>query len=151
MIDPSQLFIGGSPEVSRNKKISCKDEKSISKYVAENPDEKLNCKIRIDNGLIKDNKDKSVKRCDYGLWVEDGNRMILIELKGSDVNKAVEQLFSTHDYFKSHFGSEKFSYSFRIVPTRVSVPNLKEREKQFKKLIKGCDIIVKEKLLKEKI
>ena len=132
-MDPDQLFKDGKPETTHNPIITCAEKRS--RYIARNPNRKLNCKIRIDNALIKGN---DISKCDYGLWVDEGNRMILIELKGSDVEKALEQLFSTHAIFKSRFKEEQFSYSFRVVPTRVTTPNLQERIKQFKK--RGFDL-----------
>lgn len=144
MMDPNQLFKDGKPETTNNQTITCSEKRS--RYIAWNPKRKLNCKIRIDNALIKSN---SVPRCDYGLWVEEGNRMILIELKGSDVDRALEQLFSTHELFQSWFKKEDFSYSFRVVPTRVSVPNLQERVKQLRR--KGFDFKIQTVELKEVI
>lgn len=142
MMDPNQLFKNGMPETTRRPKITCSENKS--KYIAQNPERKLNCKIRIDDALIKNNK---VSKCDYGLWVEDGNRMILIELKGSDVDKALSQLESTYRFFESRFKAEEFSYSFRVVPTRVTTPDLQERAKQLKR--RGYDLLIKTKELSE--
>lgn len=92
---------------------------SSSEYRVLNPKQKKTCKISIDDVLIKT---KQTRKCDYGLWV-DNNRMILIELKGTHVDIALEQLFYTHLYFAKHYAKENFRYSFRIVSSRVSHPN----------------------------
>lgn len=143
-MDPNQLFKDGNPETTNNPIITCSEKRS--KYIARNPRRKLNCKIKIDNALIKNN---NVPRCDYGLWVEEGNRMILIELKGSDVDRALGQLFSTHELFKSRFKKEKFSYSLRVIPTRVLVPNLQDRVKQLRR--KGFDLKIQNVEMEEVI
>ncbi len=143
-MDPNQLFKEGNPKTTNDRIIICPENKS--KYIAKNPKEKLNCKIRIDNALIKSN---NVSKCDFGLWVEEGNRMILIELKGSDVEWGLNQLLSTHNLFQSRYREEDFTYSFRIVPTRVTTPNLQERVKQLKK--QGYDLKIQTRVLEETI
>ena len=143
-MNPDQLFKNGKPETTNNQIITCSEKRS--KYVASNPQRKLNSKIKIDNALIKGN---DTLRCDYGLWVEEGNRMILIELKGCDVEKALKQLFNTHKVFQTWYKTEDFNYSFRVVPTRVTTPNLQEHVKKLRR--QGCDLQIQTKVLKEVI
>ena len=143
-MNPDLLFKDGNPETTNNPIITCSEKRS--KYIADNPGRKMNCKIRIDGALIKI---KNVSKCDYGLWVDDGNRMILIELKGSDVKKALKQLCSTYEIFQKRFVNEDFSYSYRIVPTRVTTPNLQEHVKKLRK--RGYDLIIRTKELREEI
>ena len=88
-------------------------------------------------------------RCDFGLWVEEGNRMILIELKGSDVDTAYRQLQSTLGFFHSKFRREGFLHSLRIVPTRVTTPNLQAMGKKERK--KGVDLLVHSVCFEERI
>lgn len=136
-INPIKLFAEGKPKVSTKRKIVFQDPKGCkSRYVAINPNERKVCEILIDGGLLKDNK----KRCDYGLWVEYNNRMILVELKGRHVEDAFEQLMQTYAIFQKRFSKESFSYSLRIVASENKAPRLHERIKQEKK--KGMDIIV---------
>ena len=136
-INPLALFAEGKPRVSKNRRIVFQDPKGCkSRYVAINPNERKVCEILIDGGLLKDNK----KRCDYGLWVEYNNRMILVELKGRHVEDAFEQLMQTYAIFQKRFSKESFSYSLRIVASENKAPRLHERIKQEKK--KGMDIIV---------
>ena len=142
-INPMELFAEGNPEVSTKKRIVFEDPKGCkSKYVARNPDEKKVCEILIDGGLLKDNK----KKCDYGLWVEYNNRMILIELKGRHVEDAYEQLIQTYGIFRKRFAKESFCYSLRMVVSENKAPRLNERIKQEQR--KGLDITVGSRVLK---
>ena len=145
-IRPEKLFSRGNPNISRKKKIVFKDKKGgESRYEASNPDTKRVCEITIDGMMFKEEN----KKCDYGLWVEESNRMILIELKGCNIEYAFKQIETTYNLFKIKYEKEKFHYSFRIVASRFGAPNLQERLKQYKK--KGRDIQVKTKLLRERI
>ncbi len=144
-MNPDELFKDGVPYTSCDKKIVCSDRKSRSKYVALNGSCKKTCRIHIDGDLMKG----KTKRCDFGLWVEEGNRMILIELKGSDVDTAYRQLQSSLGFFHSKFRREGFVYSLRIVPTRVTTPNLQTMVKMERK--KGVDLLVHSVCLEERI
>ena len=135
-INPLALFAEGKPRVSKNRRIVFQDPKGCkSKYVALNPNRKKVCEIVIDGGLLKDNK-----KCDYGLWVEYNNRMILVELKGRHVEDAFEQLMQTYTIFQKRFSKESFSYSLRIVASENRAPRLNEMIKRERR--KGMDIIV---------
>lgn len=136
-INPLALFAEGKPIVSKKRRIVFQDSKGCkSKYIALNPNERKVCEILIDGGLLKDNK----KRCDFGLWVEYNNRMILVELKGRHVEDAFEQLMQTYTIFQKRFSKESFSYSLRIVASENKAPRLNERIKRERR--KGMDIIV---------
>lgn len=81
--------------------------------------------------------------------MENDNRMVLIELKGSDVMKALTQLDNTVIFFHKIYPQEKFIYSFHIVPTRVTIPNLKNEIKKRRKI--GQDLVAKGPILSEEI
>jgi len=144
-VNPDKLFAEGNPYTSQDKRIVCTDRKARSKYVALNDSHKTTCRILIDGGLIK----ARTKRCDFGIWVDDNNRMILIELKGSDVDKAYLQLKSTLKIFHEKYSKERFRYSLRIVPTRVTTPNLQTMVKMERK--KGVDLLVHSVCFEERI
>lgn len=110
-----------------------------------NPKKKDTCRIRIDGSLIREN----VMKCDYGLWVDDG-KMILIELKGSDVVHALEQLSNTHRILLENYKGWQFRYWYRIVSAKVSKPNLISRTKTMRKL-QGIDVKIKSRRLVEEI
>ena len=78
-----------------NKKIiSINDEKHPRiQYILENRSEKELVVYKIDKNLIKSLK-KGDFKCDYGIYTED-DILFLIELKGSDIAHAIEQIIST--------------------------------------------------------
>ena len=123
-IRPEKLFLKGNPKISRKKRIVFKDRKGgESRYEANNPYEKKVCEITIDGMMFKGES----KKCDYGLWVEELNRMILIELKGCNIEYAFKQIETTYNLFKAKYAKEDFNYSFRIVSSRIGAPNLQEK------------------------
>ncbi|MBQ3657215.1 MAG: hypothetical protein II956_10300 [Bacteroidales bacterium] len=76
------------------KKISMNDEKHPKiQYILENQSEKEIVVYKIDKNLIKSLK-KGHLKCDYGIYTED-DILFLIELKGSDIAHAIEQIIST--------------------------------------------------------
>ncbi len=110
-----------------------------------NPKRKDTCRIRNDGFLIREN----VMKCDYGLWVDDG-KMILIELKGSDVVHALEQLGNTHRLFLENYRGGQFRYWYRIVSAKVPEPNLISRTKTMRKM-QGIDVKIESRRLVEEI
>ncbi len=101
-------------------------EENKIKYILKNPSKKKICKIRIDKGVI-DSETKS--KCDYMIVVCQGNKVsknaelgeivYLIELKGKDLIKAVEQLTQTMTYFDFESNSQVFA---RAVVSKVTEP-----------------------------
>jgi hypothetical protein len=55
------------------------------------------CKVHVDGCLIADN---TTTKCDYILQVCPENELFLVELKGTDVDHAVEQILTTHTLLK---------------------------------------------------
>lgn len=134
-LSPEILFAKGAPKVSKDKRIVFKDTKGgQSTYIALNSSCKKVCKISIDGYLINHER----KKCDFGLWVENNNKLFLIELKGRRVEDAIEQLYATHRFFCANYRDENFNYSFRIVASRINAPNLKTKINQERK--RGKDI-----------
>ena len=75
-------------------KVSCTDRRS-SAYHLENPDGLTAVVVRIDGGVIRDN---NTRKCDYALLLgKSGHKpiAILVELKGSHVREAFEQIKAT--------------------------------------------------------
>ena len=62
------------------------------------------------------------KRCDYLMDSEELKRVIFIELKGGDLNKAVVQIFSTIAYLKNEFAD--YRIDARIIGSK-DVPKFK--------------------------
>jgi hypothetical protein len=141
-VEIDDIFRNSESRISRDMRIVFSENRAT--YEALNRKRKKTCRIRIDGTLIKE----TVMKCDYGLWVED-NRMILIELKGSDVSHAVEQLENTHRILSRVKGCEKLDYLYRVVSSKVSTPNLSSRLKALKR--KGIDVVIKSTRLVEEI
>lgn len=62
-------------------------------HVAKNPKGKYIRQFQVDGGVFS--KGKEPKRCDYLLLDDTDQRSYYIELKGSDVTAAIEQIEST--------------------------------------------------------
>jgi hypothetical protein len=90
-------------------------------YRLENQAGHLICKIKVDNCLIRQGK-----RCDYLIIDCVRNDVYLIELKGSRLLDAVEQLEATFDLYVERFQGKVFA---RAVLSKVSVPNLENNPK----------------------
>ncbi|HEY9811850.1 MAG TPA: hypothetical protein V6D13_21175 [Halomicronema sp.] len=75
-------------ELTTNKIIVLKENKS--KMIFENPNQAPVRKIKVDGCVIKEESQK----CDYVL-IPDYQVEIYVELKGTDIPKAIEQLEST--------------------------------------------------------
>ena len=67
--------------------------------------------IQVDGCLINDGS----KRCDYLLQIAATKAAYLVELKGSDVDKAIEQLNLSHTRLSDHFHKNKFENKFWII------------------------------------
>jgi hypothetical protein len=113
--------------------VVCKDENSRTEYRYENKALDELSKYRVDGCLIKDESEG--ERCDFLL--ENCTKKILyfVELKGSDLIRAVKQINHSIDVLYGDFENEKYAVHARIVVTRVSVPNL-ENNSYFVKLQK---------------
>lgn len=59
-------------------------------------------KIKVDRGLIKE----PIEKCDYIVhWLDEVSHVFYVELKGSDVPKALSQLIATIDLTKEKFAN----------------------------------------------
>ncbi len=104
-------------------------------------DEKFFC-MKIDNCLIKNNE----KKCDFCFLREKNSEFYFVELKGTDISRAYEQIESTINYFKikipENFAKEKrFGYIVsKAVP--LSSQKLKTLKNNFaKSLGKTLEIV----------
>ena len=75
----------------------CVAEENGKKYNLNNPFGFTLRKVKIDKCL---DRHIGEKRCDYLMDCVDLKRVIFIELKGGDLNKAVVQIYSTNCIFK---------------------------------------------------
>ncbi|MEE0133380.1 MAG: hypothetical protein U0I22_06225 [Treponema sp.] len=138
-------------------KIICEENKI--KYIAHNPNEKCVYKIKVDEGLIKEQV-----RCDWAVAVVSNEdfleEIFLVELKGSDIDHAFEQITGTMSILSTKCSAKK--WFARVVCSKVSSPqlngiNYKKLDKKLKELNKSAgelqreSIIVKTKVLEEKL
>ncbi|MDR0610987.1 MAG: hypothetical protein LBG58_12815 [Planctomycetaceae bacterium] len=117
--------------------IVCKERNSEYRY--HNRLQKHVAKIKIDGGLISNDQE----RCDWLLINWDDGILFFIELKGSDLWKAVSQIQTTIDTVKTNM-LQQFSFkniNVRIILSKNQRPDYKN-DARYKKL---------EQLIKEKI
>jgi hypothetical protein len=97
-----------------------KDKKGgRSKYIADNREKKIIEYYEIDGVLITEGY-----KCDNGLYINSDNTLFLIELKGSDLVHACEQISATIIFIKSKIKLPVLKA--RIVLSKVSSPDLKD-------------------------
>ena len=117
----------------RRKLVICTDKKSSTKYKYDNTAEDELSKYNVDGCLLPEN----VPKCDFLLLNCTKKMAYFIELKGSDLINAVEQVEKTIDRLRNDL--DTFSIHARIVLTRVNTMDLKNSkllrlEKKVKKL-----------------
>lgn len=103
----------------KNKIVTCTDTKSSTKYIYENDSLDTLSKYRVDGCLINDDDPK----CDFLLLNCTKEISYFIELKGSDLIKAVEQIDRSINVLHKDF--KEYSVEARIVLTRVNTTDLK--------------------------
>jgi hypothetical protein len=117
-----------------------------SRYQLNNPGKKLVCVTKIDGCFVVQQL-----ACDYLITDCHDYVAYFIELKGSDVYRAYDQI--QHSLFQIKDKLNGYICHARIVPTRVSVPDIRNDPKTitFRKLIKsfGGDLKIKEKNMTE--
>ena len=110
--------------------ITAKEKKCTYRLI--NKSDKRFCKVKIDGCYIKEGK-----KCDYLIIDCERNDFYFIELKGSHLLTAIEQISQTISYFANDLDGTVYA---RVVLTRVSVPNIANNpkilklEKRLKKL-----------------
>ena len=132
----------------------CKNEKRKiisltslkSKYIGINKDEKVLSVLDLDRSDFKD------ERADY-IIENEKIELILLELKGADVSKAIDQLERTiklisDDYLKS------LKLNLRIVTSKTPSPNYIDNKRKaldikIKRINKINNLIIKSQLLEE--
>lgn len=100
----------------RRAQIVLKEKGEKSTYRALNPRKRLVTVIVVDGCCMVE-----TTACDY-LMLADDEDAYLIELKGSDVLKAIRQIDATLDHLGEHLRPR--ALHARIVPTRVSAPDI---------------------------
>ena len=125
-----------------------KDKGHSTEYRYKNQSSNHLAKYRVDGGLISDDGAK----CDFLLLVCEQKQSYFIELKGSDMIRAIEQIDRSIDKLKTDLSN--FAFFARIVLSRINTTDLKSTkflklEKKVKSL-KG-DLKKTNRLLEEVI
>lgn len=132
------------------KAITLKD-KGASIYSLDNDLNKEIVCYCIDGKLISSTE---VNKCDYALYSED-DHLILIELKGSNYGKALDQISATIDLLVKNPHVKVSRLCGRVVLNKARVPDfLETKEKKLKDLLarsykgnlKKCSLRMNEKL-----
>jgi hypothetical protein len=123
-----------------SKKSKCFNSSTVAeehgkKFRLENKSKKTICRVTVDGCLIND---EHTKRCDYLFKVCETEQHFLVELKGTDVSKAVEQIISTFDLVNKKLKLDSRHFEGIIVSS--SIP--RAAEQKFR--------VLKEKCLKKK-
>lgn len=107
-------------------------EENGKKYTLENTEKECIARIKVDGGLYPSN---SEKKADYLIIRCEHDIAYFVELKGSDINKACEQILSTIDLLQDIVGSAQ-GINARIVCSRVPTPDL--RSSHYRRLENHC-------------
>jgi hypothetical protein len=79
------------------------------------------CKVKVDGCLITE---QNIRKCDYLFEIGTiPKNYLLVELKGSDLNGAVEQLVSTYDRLAPQLNSEPQQFRAFVVSSVVPKSN----------------------------
>lgn len=78
------------------------------------------CKIKVDGCLIKD---QETKKCDFVFVICPEERFLFVELKGTDINQAVNQILATIRYFQEKTKIVKDQIEGFIVASSVPKAN----------------------------
>ena len=116
-----------------NRKVVTFKDKGSATYKYPNKDNNHLAKYRVDGGLIADKG----KKCDYLLLNCERKSSYFIELKGSDISHAIDQIERSIDELKKNLPN--FSVFARIVLTRVNTTHLIDCK--LKKLEKKVELL----------
>jgi hypothetical protein len=108
--------------------------KSVDKYV-------------VDDCLLKRYREE--EKCDYLFKIDCDKIAFLVECKGSDIVKATRQLSSSLKLLKKSLIDIKIKG--RIVSTRTFAPDLRDRNYSSLREELDGDLLVKNKIIEEKI
>jgi len=96
------------------------------RYELKNDNQSCVKKIAIDNCLISDTE---VQKCDYAVLICNSEICCFIELKGSDIKHACDQILYTIRQLNDIVMKCQKIYA-RIIPSRYSAPNIRSRPKE---------------------
>ena len=89
-----------------------KEKNKTFSIILKNKGDENFLRIQVDKGLLKE-IDLETKKCDYCFIRCKTNDYYFVELKGTNIEKAVEQLKTTISYFKKNYkvkGNQIYAY-----------------------------------------
>lgn len=141
-----------SSSCDRDCLISFDDRKNISisenrkKYLLHNDLSNYIAVFHVDGAMVQDN-DKI--KCDNLLIDTTGMKAIFVELKGTDLAHALQQINQTIDMMRDDFPNCT-KYARIVTSNRTNVPNIRANP-EYIKLYKKADVKVSANLIEEKI
>lgn len=115
----------------RQKIIISRDPRNRQQHIAINQDRSEIYQYRIDGEVIKEGQ-----RCDFLLWNEEKSQVYFIELKGSDLEKALAQIEQTEYKLRTRCPNvfDKCMLNYRVVLNKMPPHALySNKVKKFKK------------------
>lgn len=128
---------------SERQKLVVSEEKG-RKHIANNVNLAIVNHYRIDGNIISDGK-----KCDFLLMNEDTRAAYLIELKGKNMGKAVEQLMATEAALREPL--KEYALHFRIVSSKCKPHEIRGSKFLKFQLLKGRAFRFKNEILEEDI
>lgn len=115
-----------------NRKIvTVRDKGHLTEYRYKNDSSNHLAKYRVDGGLISDGA-----KCDFLLLNCERKQSYFIELKGSDISRAIDQIDGSIDKLKADL--PEFAFFARIVLSRVNTTKLRmEKYLRLEKKVKS--------------
>lgn len=141
-----------SSSCNRDCLISFDDRKNISisenrkKYLLHNDLSNYIAVFHVDGAMVQDN-DKI--KCDNLLIDATGMKAIFVELKGTDLAHALQQINQTIDMMRDDI-PDCTKYARIVTSNRTNVPNIRANP-EYIKLYKKADVKVSANLIEEKI
>ena len=115
-----------------SKEVSLREPGENRTYKLHNKSGKEIVVYKVDGGLIND---ENVLKCDNGIYTEN-DWLFLIELKGADLNHALNQINNTIDILLKRPNKKVKKLNARIVLSKVSIPRISaSKENKLKQLL----------------
>jgi hypothetical protein len=119
-------------------RLNSRDSKFVAvgkktEFILDNSSNKVVDKYIVDECLLRSKLRE--EKCDYLFNIKENKTAYLIECKGSDILKAVNQLNSTLEILKDDLLG--YTLKAKIVPTKVYAPNMQTTS--YKKLREKLD------------
>lgn len=149
LIDKNPIM---SNSCNRDCLISFDDRKNISisenrkKYLLHNDLRNNMAVFHVDGAMVQD---KNTIKCDNLVLDTTGMKAIFVELKGTDLAHALQQINQTIDMMRDDI-SNCTKYARIVTSNRTNVPNIRANP-EYIKLYKKANVKVSAKLIEEQI